>query len=351
MMSTSSSTIKWNKALHNPGSYTRRNPIVIGDSLWYSSITGDKDEEDREAMIEYSLSSQKVTQTIHYPSYIVPGSCYCCLVENTIYIIDGPSGSITAFDPKLTTFTKKASFPRIGGYPSAILVKDAIRIFNGNKNIQHDIVFNTRDNSVKILKTEHNKAEFVTLVLFQGKIISIGGWDDVLMTRLDTVQISAALNDNDAIQWTTNPQWKLPVGLDQAGCVLYRHYILVFGGSSGLYQDVIYLLDLSNEDNTWEILKHITCPVPGYYVATLTPDSNVHLFLGENRDGIRGHYTLPLSTVMGDWYPFQFDLKALKYVDTHTRNIVYGYFRDKYDGILENMPNDIIDICLLYFFA
>ena len=76
-----------------------------------------------------------------------------------------------------------------------------------------------------------------------------------------------------------------------------------------------------NGDHQWQKLEHITCPIPGAYVATLTPDNHVHLFLGSNIDDYKRHYELPLLKVMGDYYPSVFDLGVLKYVDDRTRTI------------------------------
>ena len=66
---------------------------------------------------------------------------------------------------------------------------------------------------------------------------------------------------------------------------------------------------------------------------------------------MKGHYSLPLMTIMGEWYPGQFDLTVLKYVDDRTRNSVYGYFREESYRLDQILPNEIVDICLVYFFV
>ena len=74
---------------------------------------------------------------------------------------------------------------------------------------------------------------------------------------------------------------------------------MLFGGHRNtIKQDAIYILDL-NGGNKWQKLDHITCPVPACYTATLTPDNHVHLFLGSNDNNHKGHYELPISSIMG----------------------------------------------------
>ena len=49
-------------------------------------------------------------------------------------------------------------------------------------------------------------------------------------------------------QWITKSEWKLPKVMNHFGCVLFGHYLLIFGGGlydvNVTYQDSIYLLDL-----------------------------------------------------------------------------------------------------------
>ena len=344
-----SSTTKWNKESHKPGIFTRPNLIAIADSLWYSSDY----DYDNEGMTEYCIKSKQIIQTIPYPSDIKPSHHCCTLVKDIIYIIDGINGLIIAFDPKSKSFTKKQFIPKIGWYPNAVSISDKIRIFYGEDNDKSDLVYDTKNNTVKIHEIQQAKIHAASAASFENKIISIGGreYQNIKCKYSDTVRISQSLNDDNMIKWTLKPQWNLPQTLGLAGCISYKNYILLFGGSDHLtYQDAIYLLDIYGH-HQWQKLEHITCPVPGAYVATLTPDNHVHLFLGSNIEDYERHYELPLSTVMGDYYPSVFDLRVLKYVDDRTRSIVYGYFRDQYNKILQIVPDEIIDICLLYFFV
>ena len=53
-------------------------------------------------------------------------------------------------------------------------------------------------------------------------------------------------------------------------------------------------------------------------------------------------------------YPHRskFDLSVLKYVDAKTKDLVYGYFRIKLSfKDTPNIPNELIDICVVYFFV
>ena len=355
MSASSDPTLQWNEESHIPSVYTRRKIIAIEDSLWYSSAHESYDSDVENGMTEYSMKSHKVIQTIPYPADMTPTRHCCCAVGDIIYIIDGQDSSITAFDPKSKTYTRKISIDKIGDYPNAEAISDKIRIFNGggyNEYDHRDIIYDTTKNTLITYQTDYNIYAAST-VLYQNKLVSIGGfnWNDGAK-KTPEVRISQELNNDEAVKWEIKSAWELPKGLYHTGCVIYRNYILLFGGESNSHghQDAIYILDLDKDDG-WQRLEHINCPVASLYVATLTPDNHVHLFLGNNGDKIKGHYELPLLKIMGDLYQSKFDLSALKYVDSRTRNIVYGYFRNEYDGVLQFIPNEIIDICLVYFFV
>ena len=70
--------------------------------------------------------------------------------------------------------------------------------------------------------------------------------------------------------------------------------------------DTIYILNL-NGDNKWQKFHHTNCQIP---------------------------YKIPISTLLS-----KFNLSVLKYVDNRVRNIVYGYFRDQTNGIMQIIPN------------
>ena len=345
-------TTSWKKEPHTPGIGTRSNLFTIGDSLWYSSDKHKYDKENK-GMTEYSIKSHQIIQTIPYPSDIQPLGHRCVLVKDIIYIIDGYNGAIITFDPKSKSYTKVQSIPKIGFHPSIVSISDTIRIFHGQDNDKYDLTYDTINNTVKIHETKHNKIGAVSTIYHQDRIISIGGWDYTTGKCIDTVSMSQPLTKENVgmINWTIQSQWKLPKGLNESGFVLYRNYILLFGGLSDLgYENIIYLLNI-NGYNHWQKLEHITCPISGCYVAILTPDNEIHLFLGYNEEEHEGHYLLPLSEIMGKWYPSKFDLDVLKYVDIHTKDIVYGYFRDQSNEFGQRLiPNGVIDICLLYFF-
>ena len=352
------STVKWNKEPHSPGRETAKNLIIVGNSLWYSSSDGTIDiysNNTIHGMTEYCMQSHKILQTIPYPAKIKPYRHCCCLVKNIIYIIikELQKGSIIAFNPDTKKFAKKLTIPEIGDCHNVIVMGHKIRIFHGQNNDNHDIIYDTINNSVEIKKGQDSLVDGASIAVYQNKIISIGGYGDGI-TFMDTVKISKELNDNEAIQWVQKPQWKLPQTLCFSDCVLFQHFILLFGGNNNRsYHDDIYLLDLRG-DNKWNKLDHIKCPVAARYVALLAPDNMVHLFLGSNcnwPDKGKGHYTLPIFTIMRDSYNTEFDLGLLKFIDSRTRYIVYGYFRDKTRDIMHIIPNEVIDICLVYFFA
>ena len=119
---------KWNKQPHNDDlSGSGRHPVIIGDSIWYSSAF----HKEPKGVTEYCLKSKKILQTIQYPANVKPEYHCCCLYQNKIYIIDTyNNGEIILFDPKSKRFAKKQTIPKLGGSATAIVIRDNIRIFH-----------------------------------------------------------------------------------------------------------------------------------------------------------------------------------------------------------------------------
>ena len=98
---------------------------------------------------------------------------------------------------------------------------------------------------------------------------------------------------------------KLPKPVHSCGHILYKHYLIIFGGSAAAqkYQDSIFILDLRS-DGGWKKLEHIKCPIAGNYLATIRGNGDVHLFTLINKwpnwkDTECGHYSLPISELLG----------------------------------------------------
>ena len=149
-------------------------------------------------------------------------------------------------------------------------------------------------------------------------------------------------------------KWKLPMPLMAFGYVIFKHYLLIFGGSTSgdKFQDAIYLLNLRDVNKGWKKLIHIKCPIASNYIAVLLKDdkNTVHIFATGNispnwEDSQRGHYSLPIAGIIGPEYT-EFDLSILKGIDITTMDTVNGYIRD-YEW---NVPREIIDICMVFYF-
>ena len=305
-------------------------------------------------MIQFCIKSQKVIDIIQYPKGINPHRQSCCKYNNQIYIIDGENGVIILFDPESKIFVKKAQIHKIGQYPSSAVLLDKIHIFHGDNNEQYHLVYDPIKNTVNTNSVQTDKICFASSVVYENNIIKFSGYNCTGSTGYDEVMISNICDDN--VEWIEKPNWRLPFANDGCGYILYRHFIVMFGGQDNWYQwlDTIYLLDLTNNDQGWKKLDHIKCPIPSKYLAVLTPDNHVHLLTDINKwpnwqESNRGHWSISMKDLMGEYYPYRFDLNVLKDVDVKTRDIVYGYFRNEQSDINQIIPNDVIDICLVYY--
>ena len=139
--------IKWKEH------YTVHTPLIlpgliaIGDFIYYSSAHRSLDEQSQSGITRIDIKSQKVVETIQYPSHVRPCRHYCCQHNDKIYIIDGEHGQIILLDPSSKKYTKKLDIPRIGRYPCAVVMHDQIHIFNGGSNHQH-LIYDIASNSM-----------------------------------------------------------------------------------------------------------------------------------------------------------------------------------------------------------
>ena len=119
-----SNQTKWNQESHNPGVFAARRLVVIGDSIWYSSLPKSVYDKAENGMTEYGTNSKQIIQTIPYPSNIKPINHCCCQYRNQIYLIDGIQGEIILFDTKKKSYSKKQNIPKIGRFANAVVVSD-----------------------------------------------------------------------------------------------------------------------------------------------------------------------------------------------------------------------------------
>ena len=315
---------QWKKHEHEPGPTIRGRIINIGESLWYSSSHKTHYEQGENGITEYNLRLQKKIGTTQYPDHITPYRQFCCQHKDNIYIIDGENGEIVLFDPVLRIFTKKINIPKIGTYPSAVVIFDEIHILFGEHNSMH-LVYDINKNEVHSYESTLGRSKFVAALWYQNRIILFGGWSYAQNKIQNEFKISNEIEriHDCKINWTIEPQYKFPkTPVYFHGYILYKHYILTFGGriytkgSGWSYTDSIHLLDL-NKEYGWKEVKHIKCPYPGHFVEVITTNNIIHLFTETNKwpnweDSDRGHHSLPVSTILGSEFVADEPSKQLK---------------------------------------
>ena len=84
-------------------------------------------------------------------------------------------------------------------------------------------------------------------------------------TKLDSFLFSSEIKDDnyDNIEWQSSAKYKLKTPLTTCGYILYKCYIITFGGYTlgGKYIDAIYILDLES-DIGWIELEHTNVQYP-----------------------------------------------------------------------------------------
>ena len=294
----------WNKLVAHKIPLIQDKLISIKNHIWYSTSYAYGEEK---GMGKYDCQSDKISTIIKYPANIRPHNHTCCKYKNNIYIINGAKSEIILFNPSTASFTKKLDIPNLGHHASCITFNDFIHIFHGKQNKKH-IIYSIADNTINIFDdtTTATYLSSVCVLKYGDRIIKFGGTDALCQTEVNTFWISSEIKGNEGgdIEWTLKPKYKVPNSVLGCGYVLYKHFILIFGGKikSAVYSDNIYILDLKN-DIGWIKIKHIKCPLCSVYRAVLDEENNVHLFSRINKwpnwqDSVVEHYSIPIKQIL-----------------------------------------------------
>ena len=299
---------QWTDHSSKPSPVIREKLLKIGTSIWYSSSHKSHYDKGENGITEYSTTTDSIMNTIPYPDNITPFRQCCCEYNQIIYIIDGEHEEIISFNPSTKHYTKKITIPiKLGMYPSAVSIFDKIHIFDGADNDKKHLIYNITKNTIKVLEDKgatDTKMIGVCLMKYGNKILRFGGFGG--WSNVDTFMISSEIKEDDdenGLEWDIKEEFKCKQPVTKCGPIVYGKYLILFGGDADVYIDTIYLLDLEG-DVGWIELKHLKCPIPSAYLAVLTDDNFVHLFTEINewpewQESERGHYSIPISTVLG----------------------------------------------------
>ena len=303
----------------------RQNLCIINGSIWTSSAHSSLDTNGYNGIAEYCLTTNKIVSITPYPSEMNPNRHCLCAYKNKIIIIDGENDIISEFDTSSKKFTLKQSINSIGQYPSTLCINDKIHIMHGHKNNFHHVIYDViTDNSMYINAGSRQAMRAVAVLKYDNKIIKIGGSSMWSNGYSDKFLISGEIREEDIyvefdnilftkgeIEWTEKTEWKLPEAIYRFGHILYKHYIIIFGGnvldnnskSGSTNLNGIYVLDMSSDEG-WREIKHIKCPLNSNYLAVLTPDNFIHLVSEINvwpnwKESKMKHYAIHISTILG----------------------------------------------------
>ena len=245
--------------------------------------------DSESGMVEYDPNNESIVNTIEYPPMtqnlerICPRSHFCCAYKDKIYIIDGYRGEIILFNPESKVYTHLLNILTIGSYCCAAVMHDQIHIMHGDSSRDHyiyDIESNKIIKKIENIQPLDEISYVVSILTYKNRIIKFGGYAGNV--TIDTFMMSSVIKKGDYnIKWEIKPEWKLPTTLYRFGCVIYKHYILIFGGcqwdsvDKPIFHDSIFVLDLEGGDKAgWKELTHIKCPIASKYMAIHTSSSS-----------------------------------------------------------------------------
>ena len=260
-------------------------------SLWYSTHSG----QGENGMVEYDYNNNELKQIVKYPKNIyLKGHC-CCTFDNKIYIIDSKVGKIYLFNPSTKQFKKLINIDKLGPLASCEGINNEIHIIGGTWNKKH-FIYSINNNTIHTINNTINKTKIfcISMLKYQDKLIQFGGYDNDNDEYLDRFCSYSIMQQN---KWTLKPQFKLKQPLLDCGCIIYKNYILTFGGQTvnGECIDKIYLLHLKN-NNGWIEIKEFQCPIKSCYRAVLDTNGHAHLFTYVNKEM---HYSIDIKPILG----------------------------------------------------
>ena len=312
--------------------FIRDKLLEIKNSIWYSTEQG---------MVEYCLNSNTVKQVVKYQEhYNIQPEYHClCAFKDTIYIIDGYNCEIIAFNPSLKIFTHKIKIDFTGYYSSAIVINDEIRIYNGGENNRlFAYIYCPNTNTVRKMYDRFASQHIsnVCLINYHNQLIRFGGYNLSTQSTMDWFLMSTNVIDvvfgyihwmesllnlpeiasdvtyvilrhycwkekDDNFKWEKIHDFTLEKPMRGCGYVIYKHYIITFGGNIAYdeYIDNIYILDMRDEEKGW-IESKMKCPKKSEYRGILTSNGDIHLFQAGNKKYESGHYSIHSSFILED---------------------------------------------------
>ena len=228
-------------------------PLILFDNVMW---TGSSDD----GMIAYDVLT-KSCQVFAFPQGINdhPNYFSLCVCNGIIYLIENARSHyrILSFNPNTKQYKECISIATRGDTysPCCFLVQDTIHIF-GENTYQ---IYCTSSNTMKYVNNEYDmgKQGSVLITRYRDTMIRFGGW---IRGPLDDFYICCNMDQHNKlakVEWTLKSEWKLLHGLEGCAFVIYRNYLITIGGHGGpkgmAYTDLIYFLDLDDQDSGWKL--------------------------------------------------------------------------------------------------
>ena len=248
-----------NASNKTPSHGSIRNMIYIpsSKSLWDSTDYN----QGKKGMVEYCVKSKKIINKCKYPKNIQPCHHCVCLLKGIIYIIDGYNNAeIISFNPTTKKFKKEKSIPFIGTSPCCVVLHDVIHIFNGHSNKKH-IIYSPHNKKIKIYRDNitRNNMSYVQVIKYKNQLIRLGGYDSDNDSNINWFIRSGPIKPKQYtdIKWKYSEKQRLIFNMYGFGCIVWRHWLFMFGGDigSGKYIHDIFALNLEDDNAEWTKLN------------------------------------------------------------------------------------------------
>eukprot|EP01083_Nonionella_stella_P064469 168014_1 len=269
--------------------------IQVGDSIWWSTDSYGTTRK----MVEYCIKSNKIISVIPFPDNIQPKQHSLCKYKNEIIIVDRKR--IITFNPHSKEFEIKLEISDIGPRATCIALFDEIHIFSASHIVQsqpHHFIYRFKHNKIISFNDPAFKLKvaYICVTQYKNKIIRFGGYrSGAYYSKLVISDAAITPNTDNNVKWKSMKLWRCPKPVMRCGYISYKHYVIMFGGSTKRGKmDSIYVLNVLNENKGWIEVKHLKCPKKTHWLAVLDRNNDVHLLSTSERS----HFSIAISAIL-----------------------------------------------------
>ena len=190
--------------------------------------------------------------------------------------MNGEVGQMIVFDTEKEEFVNIVLFLNLGSGACCVWFEDKVHIFGGTKNYEDEITYDINTTAVSAAKDCFYGCQIISqeIGVYENCIVRIGG-----MYYNDAFNSEQHRNIDEFVILCDEcmKRCALPVGLSGFGWIIWKDFLLMFGGwnlNEAQYKDEILWVDLRNIG----YYTDVKCRLKSNYEAEVLENGIIHLF-------------------------------------------------------------------------